>query len=133
MGRTENLNNKAPAQCLSSPSTIPLTSTSWLLDYHPAAQKVSFLCLQCWQCRDPCGLARSKWYPRTDTAAIGRLFHRWEIGIGGRGCSNPKHSNPRPIPTMIAIGAGSLYFRLVGSLLPQYSAGGIETRYQQLH
>ncbi len=134
LGRTEGPGNGAPARCLPSSPTVPLTSTSWPLCCHPAAQRALFSCLQCSQCKDLCQLACFKWCPRTDTTMVRQLSRRWALGAGG---TVSAICSPRsiliPEPTRTAIGIGSSYSWLGGSLLPQHAAVCIETSYQQLH
>ncbi len=138
----EGLGSGAPARCLPSPPVVPaLTSASWPLCVYLAAQEVSFSYLQCSQCRDLCQLTRFEWYPKTSATAVGQLSHRWGLDVGrtaSAATSSPERSFPRCSirilePTRTVIGVGSLYSRLGGSPLPQHSARGIETRYQQLH
>ncbi len=134
---TEGLGNRAPARCFSSPSAIPLTLILWPLYHHPAAQGASFSYLQCLHCRDVRQLACFEWCPKTGATAVGRLSRRWVLGAGGTAPATsspersfPRHSIPTLEPTGIAIGTGSLYSWLEWSVLPQNSAGGIETRHQ---
>ncbi len=87
-------------------------------------------------------VANCLWCQTNITAlnVIEQLSRRWGLDIGRTApiissseCSFPRRSIPTLKLIRIAIGVGSLYSWLGGSFLPQHSAGGIETRYQQLH
>ncbi len=95
-GHMEGFDNRAPTRYLLSFPTVSLTSTSWPLCHHPAAQEALFSCLQCSQCRDLRQLFCFKWFPRTDASMVGLLSRRWKLVVGGEDihARNPQPRDP---------------------------------------